>query len=243
MRTRGSCSRRARDFTADVRLHLRDVGPPPGRYLRIRVTDTGVGIDRDMLERVFDPFFTTKPPEQGTGLGLSVVHGIMRSHGGAVLVHSERDRGSEFDLYFPAMDGDAEVAVEPEAPDVAPQGRGEHILYVDDEESLVFLVTRMMERMGYRITGLTNASAAIDAVRSDPLRFDLVITDLGMPGMSGMDLAEELLRIRADLPVIITSGYVRADDMQRAEEIGVRDVVLKPGTVAEMGQLIRQRLS
>ena len=100
-----------------------------------------------------------------------------------------------------------------------------------------------MERMGYRITGLTNASAAIDAVRSDPLRFDLVITDLGMPGMSGMDLAEELLRIRADLPVIITSGYVRADDMQRAEEIGVRDVVLKPGTVAEMGQLIRQRLS
>jgi DNA-binding NtrC family response regulator len=107
----------------------------------------------------------------------------------------------------------------------------------------VFLVTRMMRRMGYEVTGLTHAQDAIAAVRADPRRFDMVISDLGMPGMSGMDLARELLTIRPDLPVIITSGYVRAEDARRAHEIGVRDVVLKPGTVAEMGQLIRDRLN
>jgi CheY-like chemotaxis protein len=116
------------------------------------------------------------------------------------------------------------------------------VLYVDDEEQLVHLVTRMMERMGYNVTGMTRPAEAIDALRADPQSFDLVLSDLGMPGMSGMDLAEELLKIRPDLPIIITSGYVRAEDARRAEQIGVRDVVLKPNTVAEIGQLIRDRL-
>jgi len=157
-------------------------------------------------------------------------------------VESEVNRGSTFDLYFPAARNASETRDEVIAPDAAPRGRGEHILYVDDEEALVLLVTRMMQRMGYRITGVHNAAEAIDAVRAAPREFDLVITDLGMPGMSGMDLAAELLRIRPDLPVIITSGYVRPADLKRAEDIGVRDVVLKPGTVAEMGALIRKRL-
>ena len=113
---------------------------------------------------------------------------------------------------------------------------------LDDEEQLVDLVTRMMERMGYNVTGMTRPTEAIDAVRADPMRFDLVLSDLGMPGMSGIDLAEELLQIRPDLPIIITSGYVRAEDARRAEQIGVRDVVMKPNTVAEIGQLIRDRL-
>ena len=202
-----------------------------------------MGIERDLIERIFEPFFTTKPPGQGTGLGLSVVHGIMRGHRGAVLVRSEAGKGSVFDLYFPASERPATESAEEAAAPAMPLGRGEHILYVDDEEPLVFLVTRMMQRMGYEVTGLTKAHDAIDAVRADPERFDLVISDLGMPGMSGMDLARELLALRSDLPVIITSGYVRPEDARRADEIGVRDIVLKPGTVAEMGQLIRERLN
>ncbi|HWK51230.1 MAG TPA: ATP-binding protein, partial [Steroidobacter sp.] len=214
----------------------------PGWYLRISVEDTGTGIPPELIERVFEPFFTTKSHGEGTGLGLSVVHGIVRGHRGAIRVHSKPGTGTVFDLYFPAAERPAENAAKMPATGATAAGRGEHVLYVDDEDQLVDLVTRMMERMGYHVTGMTRPSEAIDAVRADPRRFDLVLTDLGMPGMSGLDLAEELLRIRPDLPVIVTSGYVRAEDARRAEQIGVRDVVMKPNTVAEIGQLIRDRL-
>lgn len=214
----------------------------PGRYLRITVEDTGTGIAPELIERVFEPFFTTKGHGEGTGLGLSVVHGIVRGHHGAIRVHSEAGTGTVFDLYFPAAARETEDATKSAAARPAPVGRGENVLYVDDEEQLVDLVTRMMERMGYNVTGMTEPIEAIDAVRANPKRFDLVLSDLGMPGMSGMDLAEELLQIRPDLPIIITSGYVRAEDARRAEQIGVRDVVMKPNTVAEIGQLIRDRL-
>jgi CheY-like chemotaxis protein len=214
----------------------------PGRYLRISVEDTGTGIPPELIERVFEPFFTTKGHGEGTGLGLSVVHGIVRGHRGAILVRSEPGAGTVFDLYFPAAEREAIDAAKAPSAIAAPAGRGEHVLYVDDEDQLVDLVTRMMERMGYTVTGMTRPAEAIDAVRADPRSFDLVLSDLGMPGMSGMDLAEALLQIRPDLPIIITSGYVRAEDARRAEQIGVRDVVLKPNTVAEIGQLIRDRI-
>jgi PAS domain S-box-containing protein len=226
----------------DSLLHSPSPDLHPGSYLRISVEDTGTGIPPELIERVFEPFFTTKGHGEGTGLGLSVVHGIVRGHRGAILVHSQPGAGTVFDLYFPAAERELEDATKAPSPTAAAAGRGEHVLYVDDEDQLVDLVTRMMERMGYRVTGMTRPTEAIDAVRADPNGFDLVLTDLGMPGMSGMDLAEELLRIRADLPVIITSGYVRAEDARRAEQIGVRDVVMKPNTVAEIGQLIRDRL-
>ncbi|MBM0105496.1 response regulator [Steroidobacter sp. S1-65] len=214
----------------------------PGHYLRISVADTGTGIPPEALERVFEPFFTTKAHGEGTGLGLSVVHGIVRGHRGAILVRSEPGAGTVFDVYLPAADRKAAEVSQATAPAAVTSGRGERVLYVDDEDQLVHLVTRMMERMGYKVTGMTRPMDAIDAVRADPRRFDLVLSDLGMPGMSGMDLAEELLQIRPDLPIIITSGYVRSEDERRAEQIGVRDVVMKPNTVAEIGQLIRDRL-
>lgn len=226
----------------DSLLHSPSPDLHPGRYLRICVADTGTGIPPELIERVFEPFFTTKGHGEGTGLGLSVVHGIVRGHRGAILVRSEPGTGTVFDLYFPAVEREAEDATKASALTTTPAGRGEHVLYVDDEDQLVDLVTRMMERMGYNVTGMTRPTEAIDAVRADPKRFDLVLSDLGMPGMSGMDLAEELLQIRPDLPIIITSGYVRAEDARRAEQIGVRDVVMKPNTVAEIGQLIRDRL-
>ncbi len=214
----------------------------PGRYLRISVADTGTGIPPEVLERVFEPFFTTKAHGEGTGLGLSVVHGIVRAHRGAIVVRSQPGAGTVFDLYFPEAEGAAPEINQAAADPATESGRGERILYVDDEDQLVQLVTRMMARMGYNITGMTRPADAIDAVRADPHGFDLVLSDLGMPGMSGMELAEELLLIRPDLPIIITSGYVRAEDERRAEQIGVRDVVMKPNTVAEIGQLIRDRL-
>ncbi len=214
----------------------------PGYYLRISVEDTGTGISPEVLERVFEPFFTTKGHGEGTGLGLSVVHGIVRGHHGAIMVHSILGAGTVFDLFLPAAEHEASRAAKAASAISTPAGKGERVLYVDDEEQLVLLVTRMMERMGYQVTGMTRPSDAIDAVRADPGRFDLVLSDLGMPGMSGMDLAEELLQLRPDLPIIITSGYVRAEDARRAEQIGVRDVVMKPNTVAEIGQLIRDRL-
>ncbi|HEY0684946.1 MAG TPA: ATP-binding protein [Steroidobacter sp.] len=214
----------------------------PGCYLRISVADTGTGIPPELIERVFEPFFTTKGPGEGTGLGLSVVHGIVRGHRGAILVRSELGVGTTFDLYFPAADVGAGTTDQTSATAATAAGRGERVLYVDDEDQLVHLVTRMMERMGYNVTGMTRPTDAIEAVRADPRSFDLVLSDLGMPGMSGMDLAEELLQIRPDLPIIITSGYVRTEDARRAEQIGVQDVVMKPNTVAEIGQLIRDRL-
>ncbi len=215
----------------------------PGCYLRISVEDTGTGIPPELIERVFEPFFTTKGHGEGTGLGLSVVHGIVRGHRGAILVRSEPGTGTVFDLYFPAAERQAVDAATTSASAAMPAGKGENVLYVDDEEQLVHLVTRMMERMGYNVTG-HDAPSRGDRCRAAPTRrrFDLVLSDLGMPGMSGMDLAEALLQIRPELPIIITSGYVRAEDARRAEQIGVRDVVLKPNTVAEIGQLIRDRL-
>jgi PAS domain S-box-containing protein len=209
---------------------------PPGRYVRLSVSDNGCGMDRRTLERIFDPFFTTKPAGQGTGLGLSVVHGIVKSHGGAISVDSHEGQGTTFHLYFPAADG----ALAPDAPSVieARHGQGEHVLYVDDEQPLVFLATRMLKGLGYRVTGCTDAARALAEFRSKPKDFDLVVTDLSMPGMSGFELARELIAMRPDVPILMTSGYIRPEDKQTARKIGIREVVLKPNTVRELGQAL-----
>jgi PAS domain S-box-containing protein len=212
----------------------------PGRFVLIRVCDTGVGIDQSIRERLFEPFFTTKAVGEGTGLGLSVVHGVMQAHHGAITVESEPNRGATFSLYFPALDGDAPTApirsvIDSDRPIV---GAGQEIMYVDDEEPLVFLATRLLERMGYRVCGYTRADEAIAAYRNEPDRFDLVITDLSMPGMSGMDVAREILHLRPHAKVLLVSGYLRQSDLDLARAIGVCDVVLKPNTVEELGPVV-----
>ena len=203
-----------------------------GRYVRLSITDTGPGMDRATLERIFEPFFTTKPAGQGTGLGLSMVHGIMQNHEGAITVDSVLGEGTTFHLYFPAVE---RVAPEAQTSSRAIlQGHGERVLYVDDEEPLVFLTTRMLERVGYGVTGFTDAAKALEAFRSRPGEFDVAVTDLAMPGMPGHELARELLRIRPDLPIIMTSGYIRPKDSELAKHLGVRDLILKPDTVDEL---------
>jgi len=186
--------------------------------------------------RIFEPFFTTKPVGQGTGLGLSVVHGIMKAHDGAVTVYSQPGKGTMFRLYFPACDAAATEAAGADA--AVARGSGQHVLYVDDDEAIVYLATRTLERLGYRVTGFLHPRAAIDAFASGPRDFDVIVTDLSMPTMSGFDLARTLREHRVDIPIVMTSGYVRPEDRQAAREAGIREVILKPNTVEELGVVL-----
>ncbi|MBB6095352.1 PAS domain S-box-containing protein [Povalibacter uvarum] len=209
-------------------------------YVRIEVRDNGGGIPADIIDRIFEPFFTTKPAGEGSGLGLAVVHGIIQSHKGAISVVSPPGVGTSFLIYLPASDQPISASSAAEAS--SSRGSNQHILYVDDEESLVVLVTRILERNGYRCTGMTDARAAVELVKQDAAQFDLVLTDMNMPGMSGIDVAREVMAIRRDLPVVITTGYVRATDVAVTREIGVRDLILKPDTIEELANTIARYL-
>jgi len=236
--------------TIEIRLDVVDVSADDrqaagkleeGKYLRLFVGDDGCGMDRTTMNRIFDPFFTTKKQGEGTGLGLSVVHGIVTSHGGAITVTSELEKGTAFHLFFPIAAEAAETA--PEVPKESEQPRSEHILYVDDEEALVFLATRLLERRGYRVSGFTNAITALKQFRENPVEFDVLVTDLSMPGMSGFELTEEIHRTRSDIPVVLTSGYLQAEDQEKAEKLGIRETIQKPATADKLAGALEKILS
>jgi CheY-like chemotaxis protein len=211
-----------------------------GRYVRLSVADTGMGMSRDTLDRIFEPFFTTKPAGRGTGLGLAVVRGIVRNHDGAITVSSEPGKGTRFDVYFPVIGG--EVTGKHQQVVQAFHGNGERVLFLDDEEPIVLLASRMLNRLGYKVEAHTRAVDALADFRSRPGAFDLVLTDLSMPGASGMDFARNVLAIRPDVPVIMTTGYIDPDDLDLARRIGVREVILKPTTIEEMGRSFHRQL-
>jgi signal transduction histidine kinase/ActR/RegA family two-component response regulator len=206
------------------------------QLLRLTVSDDGPGMDAATLERIFDPFFTTKPTDEGTGLGLSVVHGITQAHDGAITVSSEPGNGAVFTLYFPATeDAAASTAQRTATADRPEQAPGkQRIAYIDDETALVVVTSRLLERRGFRVKGYSNQQAALDAIRADPLSFDVVVTDYNMPGMSGLDIARELRQIRAGLPVAVASGFVDEVLREQAVEAGVREVILKASAVEDM---------
>jgi PAS domain S-box-containing protein len=224
-----------RTVTADDRLGSPDLRE--GRYVCLSASDDGCGMDRATLDRVFDPFFTTKPVGMGTGLGLSVVHGIVSSYGGTVTAYSQPGQGTSFQLYFPAVDA-VDTTDVPGQAHPARRGNQENILYVDDEEGLVALGTVFLERLGYHVTGHIDASVALDDFRSRPAEFAAVITDLSMPRMSGFELARQLRSLRPDLPILMTSGYVRPDDQKAAEALGIRHIILKPSTIDALSQAL-----
>jgi signal transduction histidine kinase/ActR/RegA family two-component response regulator len=207
-----------------------------GQYARITVSDDGCGMDKNTLERIFDPFFTTKPVGQGTGLGLSVVDGIVKNHDGTITVYSQLGKGTTFRVYLPAATG-ATPTPEAKRADAA-RGSGERVLYIDDDEAIVFLTTRILERLGYSVTGFTDPEQALERFRGNPADFDIVVTDLSMPNMSGLDLTQALHEARPDIQILMTSGYVRPEDRDRAREHGVRDLILKPNSVEELGQAL-----
>ena len=207
----------------------------PGTALRLAVSDDGPGMEPAVLERIFEPFFTTKPVGQGTGLGLSVVHGIVQTHEGVIDASSTPGQGATFTLYLPAAADPVEAAPTLPAAQAAPRARGKRMLYVDDDESLVFLVERLMQRQGYEVAGFTRPQAALDALRAAPLAFDLLVTDYNMPGMSGLEVARKALAIRADLPVAVASGFIDETLSAQAEAAGVLEVIFKAISVEEYG--------
>jgi len=215
-------------------------GLAPGMYLRLTVADTGAGIEPMIIERIFDPFFTTKKPGEGTGMGLSVVHGIVKSYNGAITVESEIGKETEFNVYLPLImkTGD-ERTVEP-AVDI-PMGKG-RILLVDDEEMLVQLGIEMLSRLGYEVVGRTSSLEALEHFRSRPDLFDLVITDMTMPNMTGSELTQELIRIRPDIPVILCTGFSEAITPDMAEAIGAKDFIMKPLIKSQMAESIQRAL-
>jgi PAS domain S-box-containing protein len=208
---------------------------PADHYARIEVRDNGCGMDATTRARVFDPFFTTKPTGKGTGLGLAVVHGVVQGCGGAITVASELNRGSTFTLWLP-LAGTVTIPALPA--DAAKRGGGEHILYVDDDEAINFLIQRLLEQLGYRVTCCDDPTHAQRLFAADPHSFDIVVTDLSMPTMSGFDLILALKKIRNDVPTVLTSGYVREDDHARAINLGVDHVILKPNTIDELGHAL-----
>jgi PAS domain S-box-containing protein len=212
----------------------------PGFYARLSVTDTGEGMAPDIQGHIFDPFFTTKAAGEGTGLGLSVVHGIVANHGGAITVSSQPGKGSTFTVYLPKF-------VEERSPGPAdgvsaiPRGH-ERILFVDDEKDLAAMSNEILTNLGYRVTATTGSREALALFRLHPSRFDLVISDQTMPYMTGIELAREVLAIRPDMPVILCTGYSQLVDADKAREAGIKAFVMKPLTKREIARTIREAL-
>ena len=214
-----------------------------GPYVRLSVTDNGIGIADSTMERLFEPFFTTKPPGEGTGLGLAVVHGIVHGHRGAIVVDSAPNRGSTFHIYLPVCADAPEITRRERRAERATRGHGERILYIDDDDSLVFLSVRFLEKMGYRVVGFSNPAEALQAFLAAPNEFDMVITDNNMPVMSGLEVAAKILHARPDVPLLLTSGYMRQEEIDAARALGVRHIALKPDSVAQFGPLVQRLLS
>jgi signal transduction histidine kinase/PAS domain-containing protein len=215
----------------------------PGPYVRLSVTDNGIGMTDTTLQRMYEPFYTTKPPGEGTGLGLPVVYGIVHGHGGAIVVETAVNRGSTFHVYFPASAERPNNLREVPRADQVETGHGERILYLDDDDCLVRLTVHCLEKMGYRVSGYTEPAEALQAFAAAPGEFDMVITDTNMPQMTGLDVAAKILKTRPDIPLVLTSGYIRPEDVESARSLGVRHVILKPDSVTQFGALVHRCLA
>jgi PAS domain S-box-containing protein len=214
-------------------------GIQPGRFAHLSVSDSGIGIDPAIRDRIFDPFFSTKRASEGTGLGLAVVNGIVQAHEGFIDVESRPGEGTTFHVYLPAAQETPERHAAGEAR-VRAHGRGRRVLFLDDNQELVTALVQTLSRQGYCVSGHTTQEAALDAVRAEPQAYDVFVSDYKMPRMSGLDVTRELSRIRPDLPVIIISGYVD-DELQRmARELGVRRLLHKLHALDDLVEVIGQ---
>ncbi|MGB2688213.1 MAG: PAS domain S-box protein [Desulfobacterales bacterium] len=210
-----------------------------GSYLKLSISDTGHGMPARVLEHIFDPFFTTKEKGQGTGMGLSVVHGIAKSHNGTIHVYSEPGEGSTFNVYLPIIEKQLEQKIRDEKP--MPTGT-EHILFVDDEESLIDMGKQLLVSLGYDVTTRINSIEAFELFKTRPDAFDLVITDLTMPNMTGDELAKKLMAIRPDIPVILCTGFSTRITEEKSKNMGIRAFILKPLIRKDIAGTIRKVL-
>ena len=224
-----------RSVTLDAAAASRLAGVRPGRFACLSVSDNGQGMDAATIQRIFDPFFTTKEPGKGTGLGLSVVHGIIKGYQGAIEVVSQPGQGTTITLYIPAT-----VSAPGVSASSSRRGESQRILYLDDDEAVLLAATRMLEHLGYHVTGFSRAADAVKAFRDNPGQFDLAITDLNVPGTTGLKVAIELLKVRADLPVVLVSGSIDEGLQRAAREAGIRGILGKPFTMAEFSGAIHR---
>jgi CheY-like chemotaxis protein len=213
----------------------------PGPYIRLTVTDTGSGMDEATLARIYEPFFTTKEVGRGTGLGLSLVYGIVADCGGATHATSAVGRGSTFEIYLPRADSADALVDEPLGP--VERGHGERVLLVDDEEPLLEMTTELLARLGYQPTPFSDAHAALASLEADPEAYDLVLTDETMPGITGTALARAAGQMRPGLPVILISGYAGPLLVEMAREAGVREVLRKPIHSRELAEALARVLA
>jgi two-component system cell cycle sensor histidine kinase/response regulator CckA len=211
----------------------------PGTYHRLSIRDTGHGMEKKVMERIFDPYFTTKEKGEGTGLGLSVVHGIVKNHGGAITVDSKPGEGAAFHVFLPVEERKENIEL---AKCVEMPTGNERVLFVDDEPATANVVKTVLERLGYTVETRTNSLEALEVFRSDPYGLDLVITDMTMPQMTGKELARQIMNIRQDVPVILCSGFSEQMDEEKAAKLGIRAFVMKPVVRSELAQIIRKVL-
>jgi CheY-like chemotaxis protein len=223
------------DRTVDESEGVRH-GMKPGPYVKLAVRDTGAGMSPAIMSRIFDPFFTTKKMGEGTGLGLSVVHGNVHQHEGHIFVESEAGMGSTFTVYLPMVE--AELSGDDLTEQPISTGT-ERVLFVDDEELLAEMGGDMLEDLGYHVTVTTSSAEALALFKADPGRFDLVITDVTMPEITGVELAREMLAARADIPIIMCTGFSYLIDADAARAAGVRAFTMKPLTKREITKTIR----
>jgi len=237
-----------REVRLDASQGLQIGGLAGGTYACLSVADNGPGMDEATQQRIFEPFFTTKAPGAGTGLGLAVVHGIVKAHRGVIALHSRPGEGARFDVYLPLASGaegpQAEVPAAASAvPAAAPLAQGKHVVYIDDYEALVFLVGRLLRKQGYRASTFESGEAALAWLREhpdDPV--DLVVTDQNMPGLSGVEVARELRGLRPGLRVAIVSGHVNDKLIADATDAGVCEVMGKQDSMDALGEAIRELL-
>lgn len=239
------------DRPGTIRIHLSSVqldaepanrieGLSAGEYSCLTVTDNGKGMDEATLQRIFEPFFTTKKTGQGTGLGLSVVHGIVHSHRGAISVTSKPGEGSAFSVYLPAAAARYRLPMPPELP---VEGKGQRILVLDDDLPLNRVTTRTLERLGYQVTSCDAPREAVEAIRENPRRFHAVITDYELPGMSGLDVAAEMLSINPEIRILMCSGYLKCETRDQAMALGVQRILPKPCEVGTLSRTLSELLS
>lgn len=223
---------------ADDLTHRPDM--MPGAYIRLSVGDTGSGMDEQTTKRIFDPFFTTKEVGRGTGMGLAVVHGIVTAHQGMIAVDSTPGQGTTFNVYFAKADSEEVAPMETGQPlPTVPTGN-ERILFVDDDEGLVNMWKMILDGLGYHVATKTSSQEALEVFSSQPEAFDLVITDQTMPGMTGVELAQELMGIRPDIPIILYTGYSSKVSIKEAQDMKIRKFFVKPVEARQLAMAIRE---
>ncbi|MCP3956155.1 MAG: response regulator, partial [Desulfobacterales bacterium] len=227
----------------EVELGEQDLPSPdmePGPYACLIVADSGTGIDDNVIEKIFDPYFTTKELGKGTGMGLSVVHGIVKKAGGSIHLYSKFGQGAEFHVYLPVVKSSYEQQeIQTEEPI---QCGTEQIMFVDDEDAIVFMEKQMLERLGYSVVSRTSSVEALEAFRANPDKFDLVITDMAMPNMSGDKLASELIKIRPDIPILLCTGFSERMPVEKAKSMGIKGFLMKPIVKKDLSKMIREVL-